>query len=323
MSKKHHKKYDWAEIVSKEGFELLEAKGSDLYVKDSNGFNFKFYKWWFPPDKTRLIGSCLDKTEYFKFEMKDHPQKDTLDFSSVLYTGALNKVDISCMYHGALRVSPNDLKTGYGCRYCGRETTSKLLRKGTEAFISQATDVHSGKYDYSKVDYTNTKSKVTIICPEPGEFEQIAGDHANGRGCSECANLSRGFSRTSFVIAANKRGGLAKLYLILCSDDKEESFYKVGITCRELSERFTKSNFPYLYEVLYTIELPAEVVFDLEVKLSRMYYDYKYKPLKSFEGSTECFGLFEVDEFIRSVEKVVDEYYSIVYNKVLEQMAVN
>ena len=39
-------------------------------------------------------------------------------------------------------------------------------------FIRAALKVHGYKYDYSKVEYINNKTKVCIICPEHGEFYQ-------------------------------------------------------------------------------------------------------------------------------------------------------
>jgi hypothetical protein len=39
-----------------------------------------------------------------------------------------------------------------------------------EEFIEKAKRVHGNKYDYSKVELTKVKDKVTIICPEHGEF---------------------------------------------------------------------------------------------------------------------------------------------------------
>jgi len=40
----------------------------------------------------------------------------------------------------------------------------------TSDFIKKAIEVHGNKYDYSKAKYINSKTKVTIICPEHGEF---------------------------------------------------------------------------------------------------------------------------------------------------------
>jgi hypothetical protein len=40
----------------------------------------------------------------------------------------------------------------------------------TNTFIEKAIEIHNNRYDYSKVDYVNAKTKVCIICPEHGEF---------------------------------------------------------------------------------------------------------------------------------------------------------
>jgi hypothetical protein len=55
-----------------------------------------------------------------------------------------------------------------------------------EEFIKRSKAVHGNKYDYSKVNYINKTSKVTIICPIHGEFEQKAEDHYSGHGCKKC-----------------------------------------------------------------------------------------------------------------------------------------
>ena len=47
------------------------------------------------------------------------------------------------------------------------------IRLTTEDFIAMARDVHGDRYDYSKVEYVNSKTKVCIICPIHGEFWQI------------------------------------------------------------------------------------------------------------------------------------------------------
>lgn len=46
--------------------------------------------------------------------------------------------------------------------------------------------MHGDKYDYSKVEYTGKDNKVCIICPEHGEFWQIANNHMRGTGCPKC-----------------------------------------------------------------------------------------------------------------------------------------
>lgn len=62
-----------------------------------------------------------------------------------------------------------------------------MKRLTTNDFISKAKQVHGNKYDYSKVEYINKKTKVCIICPIHGEFWQTPDSHANGRrGCPKC-----------------------------------------------------------------------------------------------------------------------------------------
>ena len=56
----------------------------------------------------------------------------------------------------------------------------------TQNFIEKARKVHGDKYDYSKVEYVNSHTKICIICPEHGEFWQTPNNHLCGKGCNEC-----------------------------------------------------------------------------------------------------------------------------------------
>lgn len=82
---------------------------------------------------------------------------------------------------------------------------SKKLTK--EEFIEKAQKVHGGKFDYSKVKYTDNATKVCIICPVHGEFYQTPRGHLNGKGCRKCGIKKRSESRLSnteeFVRKAN------------------------------------------------------------------------------------------------------------------------
>ena len=60
----------------------------------------------------------------------------------------------------------------------------KYLTK--EIFVSRAKHIHGDKYDYSKVNYVDLKTKVCIICPIHGEFWQEPRKHLSGCGCVKC-----------------------------------------------------------------------------------------------------------------------------------------
>ena len=59
-------------------------------------------------------------------------------------------------------------------------------------FIEKAKNRHGDKYDYSKVEYINSTTKVCIICKEHGEFWQTPHGHVRGQGCPKCAKIKRG-----------------------------------------------------------------------------------------------------------------------------------
>jgi len=58
----------------------------------------------------------------------------------------------------------------------------------TEQFIQKAKQIHGDKYNYSKVEYINNKTKVCIICSQHGEFWQTPSRHLEGRNCLKCMN---------------------------------------------------------------------------------------------------------------------------------------
>lgn len=56
----------------------------------------------------------------------------------------------------------------------------------TEEFINKAISKHGDKYEYSKVVYTRSTDKVTIVCKAHGEFLQTPHKHNQGDGCPKC-----------------------------------------------------------------------------------------------------------------------------------------
>ena len=58
----------------------------------------------------------------------------------------------------------------------------------TELFITKAKKIHENRYDYSKVNYVNAKTYVTIICKEHGEFQQTPSNHLSNFNCQKCSN---------------------------------------------------------------------------------------------------------------------------------------
>lgn len=57
-----------------------------------------------------------------------------------------------------------------------------------KVFIKKAKNKHGDKYNYSKVEYINSLTKICIICPTHGEFWQTPHHHLMGQNCVECIN---------------------------------------------------------------------------------------------------------------------------------------
>lgn len=73
-----------------------------------------------------------------------------------------------------------------------KKTKPKKVKENyAETFPTKANLKHNNKYDYSKVEYVNVKTKVTIICPEHGEFEQRPNDHLSGYSCPKCGGTQQ------------------------------------------------------------------------------------------------------------------------------------
>ena len=113
------------------------------------------------------------------------------DYSKVEYKNNFTKVCIICPKHGSFLITPKHHLRGEGCPHCGKELSAYKQRLSKEEFIQKANQVHSNKYNYSKIEFTNTHSIINIMCPKHGEFVQRADHHLYGCGCPLC-NSSQG-----------------------------------------------------------------------------------------------------------------------------------
>ncbi len=110
------------------------------------------------------------------------------DYSKVEYNGSHTKVSIICPEHGVFFQSPTNHLSGNGCPKCAWKYSHGKYRLTTlEIFLKQAKEIHEDKYDYSKVEWNNTRTKITIICSIHGEFSQIPQNHIRLKcGCRKC-----------------------------------------------------------------------------------------------------------------------------------------
>jgi hypothetical protein len=197
--KKHGDKYDYSNVE---------------YVNNATKICIKCPKhgefWQTPISHLRSCGcprcggtGVLTKEEFIKKAKEIHGDK--YDYSKVNYVNAHTKVCIICGEHGEFWQYPADHTNGHGCPKCGDENSREKRSSTKEKFIKKAKEKHGDKYDYSKVEYVNSVTKVCIICPEHehGEFWQRPTDHTQGQGCPKCGGR---YSPTTeeWIVSARK-----------------------------------------------------------------------------------------------------------------------
>lgn len=129
----------------------------------------------------------MTKTEKF-IDKAIEVHKNIYDYSVTIYQRSDEKVQIICKQHGVFQQRASMHLSGQGCKKCAVEKRSLLHNSTTKEFIKKAIDIHSNRYDYSNVNYINTKIKIAIICKQHGSFLQRPDIHLSGSGCTKCAN---------------------------------------------------------------------------------------------------------------------------------------
>lgn len=112
---------------------------------------------------------------------------DKFNYSLAKYKNSTTDIDIICPIHGTFKQKPAQHLRTTGCHQCGIAKFKKTNSNTTNEFIKKAKKIHGYKFNYSLVEYTNSKGKVRIICDQGHEYLQSPNDHMGGHGCSECA----------------------------------------------------------------------------------------------------------------------------------------
>ena len=137
------------------------------------------------------------KEDFIKKAKEVHGDK--YDYTKVEYVNNKVNICIICPEHGEFWQRPIDHLNGYGCSKCGG-----VKRLTTEEFINKAKEIHGNKYDYSKVEYINNKTKICIICPKHGEFWITPNRHLSQKqGCKLCKKSKMENELMNFLYSEN------------------------------------------------------------------------------------------------------------------------
>lgn len=161
------------------------------------------------------------------------------NYNKVNYINMNTKVCIICDKHGEFLQTPHNHLNEQGCPRCKYENQSKNPHHPTKTideFITSAQKIHNNKYDYSKFNYINSKTKGIIICPYHGEFMQDPHTHLKGSGCPECGKKIRNKKTTEqFINEAKLKHGDKYSYDKVIYTRKQD---KVLIHCNTCNHDF-------------------------------------------------------------------------------------
>ncbi len=156
--------------------------------------------------------------------------------------------------------------------------------------VNQLKEVHGDLYDYSEVEYVNTKTKIKIICKEHGVFKQRPSHHLKGQGCKKCNLKTAG----GFYEKPENFNRESNMYILKFSGNNE-TFFKFGISV-DVSNRVTRIEKEvssiYKIEIIKVKTNSVKYCYELEKKFKRhiKYKNFQYVPKIYFQGISECFN---------------------------------
>lgn len=228
--------------------------------------------------KCRYIKSakntCKSTEEFINEANLIHNNK--YNYDKTIYTRASEKVIITCPEHGDFEQKADIHLRSKGCAKCG-----KVYVPSNKEFIERANKLHSNKYDYSKVSYTNMRSLITITCPIHGTFEQTPVNHLkSSSGCPSCS--LNGFDYNKSAI----------LYYLKVTTDSNKELYKIGITNRTVQERFNLTDLKKIEIIKQRTYENGKDAYDKEQEILKKYSEYRYTGEPVLQGgNTELFSV--------------------------------
>ena len=109
--------------------------------------------------------NCTNTQQFIEKAALKHANK--YDYSKSCYINTKTKIEIICPLHGAFLQRPSHHLYGKeGCKQCDTLRKIYIYSRTIGDFIKESQRTHGDKYNYTQVNYINSKTKVKIICKE-------------------------------------------------------------------------------------------------------------------------------------------------------------
>ena len=211
---------------------------------------------------------------------------------------------IICPIHGEFKQSIYHHLRG-GCNKCAVELRNENQRYSQEEFIAKAKKIHGNKYDYSKVKYTNSQTKIKIICSIHGEFEMKANNHTvQNQGCPDCGREKANINmRISYEKVLNRFKSVHRNKYKYIKESYVDYTTEMKIICNKHGEFYMK---PHTH---YSMKAGCPVCKSSKGEISIKDYlddnNIEFERQKTFEG-------------LKGVNKLRCDYYIPSKNLIIE-----
>ena len=250
------------------------------------------------------------------------------DYSKVDYKGLKKKVCIVCKEHGDFWQDIGNHLTGSECPKCANQMMGDGKRMTKEEFIRKAREVHGWKYDYSKVEYKTTDTKVCIICSKHGEFWQTPHSHLSGGGCPKCKVEVEGYggrmTQNEFIDRAQaihgKRYDYSKVeykntntkVCIVCS--KHGEFYQTPLRHIYGHSGCPKCKIPRLEKDIMKVLDDSEINYIWQYRNKELLHNQTFDfYLPKYNVAIECQGIQHFQKVRYRSKKMTEEDFQEMY----------
>lgn len=194
----HNYKYDYSESI------YVKARENIIINCQKNNHGYFEQKAYSHLSGVGCPKCALDEkyeknTQKFNLETFIEKSKaihgDKYDYSEVVYKNVETRVKVKCKEHNEFfMIRPKSHMKNVGNSICESCHKSRPLNSGAwkkrtqDEFINLSKELHLNKYDYTKVNYQNDKTKIIVICPidNHNEFLVSPNNHLKLKGCPKC-----------------------------------------------------------------------------------------------------------------------------------------
>jgi very-short-patch-repair endonuclease len=231
------------------------------------------------------------------------------NFSGSKYNGCLAKINIYCNNHKIFfEKTPTKLLNGYGCPKCMKEKKIKKLKLTNDEFIDKSKKIHGNLYDYSRVNYIDYYTNVSIICKKHSLFSIKPQYHLiNKTGCPKCVKNNYSKKQIEWLKYLEIKYNINIKHALNEGEVKIDNYLVDGFceqsnTCFEFNGDLFHGN-PKIYDENFINPLNGIKMSELHkktIKKKNYLINLGYKVMSIWEN--------EWNDFIKSIKKIQKKY---------------